>query len=127
MLPPEPATEKPQEAPQEAVKADPATEPAPEPRHRRRQGPNKKPDASGDSVKVKAFVRELNSPKLDTAEKVARWRAANHTKMEAVFGGAQTEGYLQVVDYAEMRERELRDAEKEEARAKGGIKNADMF
>lgn len=114
-----------QEAPQEAVNADPATEPAPEPQSPPPARPEQKPDASGDSVKVKAFVRELNSPKLDTADKVARWRAANHTKMEAVFGGAQTDGYLQVVDYAEMRERELREAEKEEA--KGGSKNADMF
>lgn len=113
------------ELPQEAAKADPAPEPAPEPQEPPPAKPEPKPDASGDSVKVKAFVRELNSPKLDTADKVARWRAANHTKMEAVFGGAQTDGYLQVVDYAEMRERELRDAEKEEA--KGGSKNADMF
>ena len=29
--------------------------------------------------------------------------------------------------YTEMRERELRDAEKEDTKANGGIKNADMF
>ena len=125
VLPAEAAPDEQQKPPQGAAKADP--EPKPEPQGPPPAKPEPKPDASGDSVKVKAFVRELNSPKLDTADKVARWRAANHTKMEAVFGGTQSDGYLQVVDYAEMRERELRDAEKEDTKANGGIKNADMF
>lgn len=125
VLPPDKPAEKLQEQPQDAAKAD--SEPKPEPQGPPPAKPEPKPDASGDSVKVKAFVRELNSPKLDTADKVARWRAANHTKMEAVFGGTQADGYLQVVDYAEMRERELRDAEKEDTKTNGGSKNADMF
>ena len=125
VLPAEAAPDEQQKPPQGAAKADP--EPKPEPQGPPPAKPEPKPDASGDSVKIKAFVRELNSPKLDTADKVARWRAANHAKMEAVFGGTQADGYLQVVDYAEMRERELRDAEKEDTQANGGIKNADMF
>ena len=125
VLPAETAPDEQQKPPQGAAKSDP--EPKPEPQGPPPAKPEPKPDASGDSVKIKAFVRELNSPKLDTADKVARWRAANHTKMEAVFGGTQADGYLQVVDYAEMRERELRDAEKEDTKANGGSKNADMF
>lgn len=124
--PAEAAPEMAQEAPVESAKVEPAPEPKPATKEqaKAKQGP---PPVAAEaaSLAVKTFLRELNAKK--TAMEVYQWRAKHHNRVAYACGGAESDGFLQVIDYAEMRYRELVEAEKEEAKAKGGSKNADMF
>lgn len=101
------------EMPQEAEKAAPAPEPKPAPKERAKSKqepqPVTQPEADA-SLAVKSFLRELNAK--NTAMEVDQWRAKHHNRVANACGGTESDGFLQVIDYAEMRYRELVDAEK---------------
>lgn len=102
------------EPPHDAVKADPVAEPKPDPKEqakaKQEPQPVTQPEADA-SLAVKSFLRELNAK--NTAMEVDQWRAKHHNRVANACGGAESDGFLQVIDYAEMRYRELLEAEKE--------------
>lgn len=114
VLPAETAQEAPQEAPVETAKAEPKPEPKPAPKEQAKAKheppPVTQPDADA-SLAVKSFLRELNAK--NTAMEVDQWRAKHHNRVANACGGTESDGFLQVIDYAEMRYRELVEAEKE--------------
>ena len=63
---------------------------------------------------VKSFLGEIN--KKTTAMEVDQWRAKHHNRVANACGGTESEGYLQVMDYAEVVYRDLLAGE-EQARA----------
>ena len=77
------------------------------------------------SLAVKSFLAEIN--KKATAIEVDQWRAKHHNRVANACGGTESDGFLQVMDYAEVVYRDMLEAEKEDTKAKGGSKNADMF
>lgn len=109
----ETAQEAPQEAPVETAKAEPKPEPKPAPKEqakaKQEPPPVTQPDADA-SLAVKTFLRELNAK--NTAMEVDQWRAKHHNRVANACGGTESDGFLQVIDYAEMRYRELLEAEK---------------
>lgn len=111
--PAETAQEAPQEAPVETAKAEPKPEPKPAPKEqakaKQEPPPVTQPDADA-SLAVKTFLRELNAK--NTAMEVDQWRAKHHNRVANACGGTESDGFLQVIDYAEMRYRELLEAEK---------------
>lgn len=139
VLPPEPATEKPQEAPQEAVNEEkaPAHEPPPpppppppreiregveiiQPKRISKMGNDKTPPPPPPpppvapevaSLAVKSFLAEIN--KKTTAMEVDQWRAKHHNRVANACGGTESDGFLQVMDYAEVVYRDLLAAEGE--------------
>lgn len=74
---------------------------------------------------VKAFLREINAKK--TADQVNQWRAKHQGRVARYCGGQESDGYLQVMDYAEVKYRDLLEAEKQEAKSAGGKKDASLF
>ena len=63
---------------------------------------------------VKSFLGEIN--KKAASMEVDQWRAKHHVRVANACGGEQSEGYLQVMDYAEVVYRDLLAGE-EQARA----------
>ena len=110
VLPAEAATEMPQEAATEPAKADPKPEPKERPKTKQEQPPAVQAEADA-SLAVKSFLRELNAK--NTAMEVDQWRAKHHNRVANACGGTESDGFLQVIDYAEMRYRELVESEKE--------------
>ena len=126
VLPPEKPAEKPQEPPQEAAKEEkaPAPEPPPKPQQKAKtEPPRVAPEAA--SLAVKSFLGEIN--KKATAMEVDQWRAKHHNRVANACGGTESEGYLQVMDYAEVVYRDLLEGEKQAKDSNGGNKNADLF
>ena len=125
VLPPEPATEKPQEAQQEGAREEtaPAPEPPPKQQPKAKQAPPVAAEAA--SLAVKSFLAEIN--KKATAIEVDQWRAKHHNRVANACGGTESEGYLQVMDYAEVVYRDLLEGEKQAKDSNGGNKNADLF
>lgn len=94
------------EPPQEAVKAEPATEPKPAPKEQAKAKQEPPPVATeAASMAVKSFIGEIN--KKATSMEVDQWRAKHHIRVANACGGEQSDGYLQVMDYAEVVYRDL--------------------
>ena len=74
---------------------------------------------------VKAFLREINAKK--TADQVNQWRVKHQGRVARYCGGQESDWYLQVMDYAEVKYRDLLEAEKQEAKSAGGKKDASLF
>lgn len=113
--PAEVAPEMPQDAPVETAKAEPKPEPKPAPKEQakaKQEPPPVAPEAA--SLAVKSLIGEIN--KKATSMEVDQWRAKHHTRVANACGGEQSEGYLQVMDYAEVVYRDLLAGE-EQARA----------
>lgn len=128
VLPPDKPAEKLQDPPQDAANEEKAPVPEPPPKPKTKAKSEQPPAVHADadaSLAVKSFLRELNAK--NTAMEVDQWRAKHHNRVANACGGTESDGFLQVIDYAEMRYRELVEAEKEEAKTKGGSKDADMF
>jgi hypothetical protein len=112
VLPPDKPAEKMQEPPQDAAKADPNPEPKPPPKPQTKaktEPPPVAPDAA--SLAVKSFIAEIN--KKTTSMEVDQWRAKHHNRVANACGGTESEGFLQVMDYAEVVYRDLLAAEGE--------------
>ena len=82
-------------------------------------------NGSSAQVAVKAFLKELNTKQ--TADQVDQWRAKHHNRVANACGGQESDGYLQVMDYAEVKYRDLLEAEKQEAKSAGGKKDPSLF
>lgn len=126
VLPPDKPAEKMQEPPQDAAKADPNPEPKPPPKPQTKaktEPPQVAPDAA--SPAVKSFLAEIN--KKTSSMEVDQWRANHHNRVANACGGTESEGFLQVMDYAEVKYRDLLEAEKQEAKSAGGKKDASLF
>lgn len=105
----------PHEPPQDAANEEkaPFPEPPPKPQAKAKtEPPPVAPEAA--SLAVKSFLIEIN--KKTTAMEVDQWRAKHHIRVANACGGEQSEGYLQVMDYAEVVYRDLLAGE-EQARA----------
>ena len=74
---------------------------------------------------MKAFLREINAKK--TADQVNQWRAKHQGRVARYCGGQESDWYLQVMDYAEVKYRDLLEAEMQEAKSAGGKKDASLF
>lgn len=71
---------------------------------------------------VGQFIKEISSHKTSMA--VDQWRSKHHNRVANAFGGSKNDGYLAVMDFAEVKFNELSEVEKE---TKGGNGNASMF
>lgn len=60
------------------------------------------------------FIKEISSHKTSMA--VDQWRAKHHNRVANAFGGSKTDGYLAVMDFAEVKFNELSEIEKENER-----------
>ncbi len=65
-----------------------------------------------DPAKLKPFLAEINSKK--SSMEIDQWRAKHHNRVANAFGGQESEGFLQIMDYAEMKYREYFEAEQQE-------------
>ena len=114
---------------EETEQPEQKTEPQPEPPANPDGTTTKtaEPPKGNDNVaqNVKAFLREINAKK--TADQVNQWRAKHQGRVARYCGGQESDWYLQVMDYAEVKYRDLLEAEKQEAKSAGGKKDASLF
>jgi hypothetical protein len=108
--PAEAAPEMPQEAATEPAKADPKPAPKQQPKAKQEHPQAVRQSDADASLAVKSFLRELNAK--NTAMEVDQWRAKHYNRVANACGGTESDWFLQVIDYAEMRYRELVEAEK---------------
>jgi recombination protein RecT len=84
---------------QEIGSKTPESNPEPEP-----------PKMSPDTIaRVKLFYKEIDA--CTTSAMIDQWRAKHHKRVQNAFGGAENPAYTQVVDYAEIKYRELFESE----------------
>ena len=65
-----------------------------------------------DPAKLKPFLAEINSKK--SSQEIDQWRAKHHNRVANALGGPESEGFLQIMDYAEMKYREYFEAEQQQ-------------
>ncbi len=79
-----------------------------------------------DPAKLKPYLTEINNKK--SSFEVDQWRAKHHNRVANAFGGQESEGFLQIIDYAEMKYREWEQSEKEQKNQQdGGASNGGIF
>lgn len=62
-----------------------------------------------DNSKLKAYIREINTKK--TSLEIDQWSAKHHKRVANDLGGLESAEYLQVMDYAEIRSKDLASGE----------------
>lgn len=72
--------------------------------------PSKVPSkALPDPAKLKPYLNEINGKK--TSHEIDQWRFKHHNRVANALGGQESEGFLQIMEYAEMKYREYFEAE----------------
>ena len=67
-------------------------------------------DASNAAIKV--LIREIN--KKQSSLEIDQWRAKYHKRVASQFGGEQSDGFVQVMDYANAKYNDMYEAEQQQ-------------
>jgi hypothetical protein len=84
---------------------------APPPEDSTAEPESQRPDASAE--KVKAFKREINVASTNGSIAVDQWRMKHHNRVANAFGGLDTAGFKEVMQYAEMIYQEMVKSEQQ--------------